>query len=162
MCQLLRVCEEDPLFCSREPGRNDKKGCKQFVLLVEERRWHVKGPGQTLPHRKMRQMLASFVLVDAGTRREFVDSRVNAELLLGQARADPCLFQALGKNGGCRVLIRHPLSFWESLAIFTKSFLGLFLKNSSPEGVGAEMWFVGRLHERGRPLRRREKEDLLI
>lgn len=87
-------------------------------------------PRQTLPHPEMGQVFASFVLVDAGTGREFVDSCVNAELFLGQARAYPRLFQAFGKNGGCRVLSRHPRSLWELLGLFTKSSLVLILRNS--------------------------------
>lgn len=130
MSQRLGIREEDLLFSPREPGRSYEQIGEQIVLLVEERRWDVQRPGQTLPHQKVGQVLASFVLIDAGTGGEFVDSRIDTELLLGQARAYPCLFQASGKNGGCRVLNRHPASLWELLAIFTKSFLVFYLRNS--------------------------------
>ena len=67
MCQRLGIREEDFLLSPRELGRNCKKGCKQIVLLVEKRRRDVQRPGQTLPHYERGHVLASLVMVDAGT-----------------------------------------------------------------------------------------------
>ena len=67
LCQRFGIREEDFLLSPRDSGRNCKNGCKQIAFLAEKRRRYVQRPGQTLHHYERGHVLASLVLVDAGT-----------------------------------------------------------------------------------------------
>lgn len=119
--ELFCTVEERLFLFFAEPARDCQKVREQVVLLVEEAGGDKECARQALTRLYGRGVLALFVLIHAGAGGELVNAGMDAKLLLGEARAQPRLFQASGENcirGRC--IVRHPVSFPDSLRDFTK------------------------------------------
>ena len=91
------------------------------VVAIEERNWHIEYGRQPCERTQVRLMFAALILIDPRACREVIDARLNTELLLRYAGANPRLLQPFCDYRD----LAHLLP--QSVVVGAKRFLALLL-----------------------------------